>query len=173
MIKRILAAAMVLAALLSLVGCVQVTEPDQGRGKAYLLAVARRESGQEDATIEMVGQASEREKMLLWFMFTAADGERTYSAIEFEVLDTSAIDGNLYRFVHTYKPRERGEDIRVCEWDGGYSILINHPDCRYLELTYGDAKPQLVDIYQVPTAFSADPIPDEYRFLDEDQKELR
>lgn len=172
MIKRMFAAVLIFASLLALVGCVQVSEPDRGRGNTYLLAVARRESGQADATIEMIGTASAREKMLLWFMITAADGERTYSAIEFEVLETNVVDGSLYRFVKTHQLISCGKDIRVCEWSDKYSILINDPSCRYLELTYGDSKPILGEIYTLPCAFSTNGIPDEYRFLDENQKEL-
>lgn len=123
----------------------------------------------ESMEIRYAGLCAEEGNALIWFISGNEYQAHCYLPMECEILGE-----NEYAYTRTYKPMERGLDIAVLQWQGGYSFLINNPNCKTVRITQSDGtvKEFCNEKNVYPYLFYYDAIPAEYVFLDEQGKEL-
>ena len=146
--------------LFSLVGCAKTYH-----GTEELLEKAREEfpiAEAETAEIRYAGMCGKENKVLCWFVSGNEYQVHTYLPMEADVLGKDA-----YRFVHTYKPIMRAEDIAVLLWQRGTAFLINHPDCAEVKITDENGVHfEKIEKDALPYVFYWPTIATEYVFLD-------
>ena len=136
-------------------------------GEEGLIDKAREEIPIADAdTIELiiVGKSVDGDSELYWFKSGNEYQYHRYTPIEF-----TALGDDKYRFVKTYNPIDRGMQIRVLQWKGGYSFMIDNEKCAALELTYPEVNPvvEVVPVDSMPFVYYSELMPAEYKFMDE------
>ena len=138
-----------------------------GMSESALLERVREELTIYDAeTVELrnAGAVKTDGKALFWFVTGNENQAHTYLAVECEV-----VGEEQYRFVKSYESMDRGEEIGVVNWNGGYCFYNNNPDCRalwYSEPTAdGEGKETTVPFVD-ETIIYLPFIPSEYEFLD-------
>ena len=141
-------------------------------GEEGLIAKARREITNlaEVDSIEMAiaGESTfNHYTHLFWFVTGNENQMQRYYPMEFVEKDEET-----YRFVRKYNGgTKRGQDIYVLEWKGGYSFLINNPDCKTLIIRDYDGETS-VPVDQTPFVYYHPLLPGEYAFLDRDGNEI-
>ena len=125
----------------------------------------------ESETIEIsyAGLCAEGEKALIWFI-----SGNEYQAHYYLPMLCKIVGQNEYVFEHAYKPLNRGTDIAVVLWDGGYSFLVNNPNCTAIRIIDSEGTrdiPIEKDVYPFIYAMEQ-PSDFEYYFLDAEGKEI-
>lgn len=124
---------MVLCSLLVmsvLTGCSRTMQ-----GTEELIEKAREEipvAEADEIDIQYAGLCGKDELALIWFI-----SGNEYQAHYYLPMECKVVGKDEYTFEHTYKPMDRGEDIAVLQWQGGYCFLINNPDCVAIRLIAG------------------------------------
>ena len=151
------------ALVLSLVGCQTFMW-----GTDELIERVREEFPIADADtidIEYAGNSQTEGRFLHWFISGNSYQEHTYLA-----MDCTLIEGKGFRFERALTPMERGDDIAVAEWNGGYAFCVNNRNCKTIRIKDA-AEEKEVDIpwkeNSRPFVYFNERIPIEYSFLDE------
>lgn len=162
--KRIESFLLLLLLLLSLCGCEATM-----KGEAALIEKAREVipiSEAESIELRYAGACEEDERALLWFISGNEYQAHYYLPMECEV----AGEGE-YRFLRTCKPMDRGMDIAVLQWQGGYAFLVNNSDCTTIRLTDSTGSHDIA-VDRLPFLMYRNLIPSEYVFLDANGNEI-
>lgn len=167
--KRILICVSVLLIVLCLIG-IFVAQSSRIVGEDGLIAKARKEINLAEAdTIEMViaGKSTiDRNTHLFWFITGNQYQMNRPHPIEFIELED-----NEYKFVKTYNPIPRGQDIYALLWHDGYSFCVNNPNCKTIRIDdYAGVKE--IEVTEYPFIYYNDLLPREYFFLDENGEEI-
>ena len=164
--KRIRTYLLLFCLLLTLCGCGNTL-----RGTDALMEKAREIILLADAdTIDMryAGMCAVGDEALIWFI-----SGNEYQAHSYWPMVCTIVDENEYRFNHLPKPMDRGTDIAVLQWQGGYAFLVNNPDCAVIELTDSTGtRRETIEKDAYPYVYYHSLIPSEYRFLDKDGNEI-
>lgn len=154
--------------LFSLVGCKNtLTAPDG------LIAKAREEIPVAEADtidIRIVGSIEKEDgNSLVWFM--SGNEHQTHYYLPMECI---LEDNDKYEYVKVGKPYERGMDMVVYEWQGGYAFLINNGECKGIQITdsTGTYTVEISEDSFYPFTFYQKIIPLEYIFFDASGNEL-
>ena len=169
--KKMLICASVLLVVICLVGAFAV-QSSKIVGEEGLIATARKEikNFAEVETNEMTiaGKSTiDRNTHLFWF----ATGNE-YQMSRPHPIEFIELENNEYKFVKTYNPLPRGQDIYVLLWKGGYSFCVNNPNCKVIKIDdYAGVKE--IEVTEYPFVYYNVLIPGEYLFLDKDGNEIR
>lgn len=105
---------------------------------------------------------------LIWFI-----SGNEYQAHYYLPMECNIIGENEYTFERVYKPMERGMDIAVLQWKGGYAFLVNNPKCAAIRITdYAGTRNIAIAKDAYPYITYKKLIPSEYLFLDAEGNEL-
>ena len=115
-----------------------------------------------DEKINYVGSCAKDGYALLWYI----SGDDIYN-LEYIPAACYFTSENKYIFIQTYKPMDRGDNIAVLQWHGGYSFLVNNTECKQIKIRNG-AEIKGIPVTQYPFVYYNDIIPNEYDFLDKD-----
>ena len=167
--KRMLVCVCVLLAVVCLIG-IYTVQSAKIVGYDGLIAKARREIKlAESDTIEMViaGKSTiSRNTHLFWFVTGNAYQMNRPHPMEF--VET---EPDVYKFVHSYNPLPRGQDIYVLLWHSGYAFFVNNPECKTIRIDeYPGVKE--IEVTQYPFIYYNKLLPREYIFLDEHGNEI-
>ena len=89
-------------------------------------------SDAENIEIEYAGLVVKEGKALIWFIAGNEYSDKTYHAMECEVINDKGKQ-NKFKFIRMSSViDDRGEDIAICNWQGGYCFLINNENCNEL-----------------------------------------
>lgn len=135
-----------------------------------LIAKARKEIKLAEAdTIEMdiAGKSTiNRNTHLFWFVTGNSYQMNRCHPIEF-----IEVEKEEYRFVKTYNPLPRGQDIYVLLWKNGYSFCVNNSKCKTIIIDdYSGVKE--IEVTHYPFVYYNGLLPREYMFLDENGMEI-
>ena len=145
-------------------------------GTEELIDKARQEIPISDAgTIQMeyAGMCGKGDRAIAWFVSGNEYQAHYYLPMEIEIMG----NGANYRFIHTYKPTVRAEDIAVLLWNNSYLFLVNNPDCAGIRITDGiNVHEFKIEKDEIPYSCSIELdvlAPSfEYVFLDKDGNEI-
>jgi len=164
--KRILLLLLALSLFLTLCSCSKTL-----RGTDALIEKAREEiplADAENIEIRYAGLTAKDDLALIWFI-----SGNEYQAHSYLPMECKIVGKDEYRFVRTYKPMGREEDIAVLQWGGGYVFLINNPACAALQITDSVGMHDIaVEKESYPFIYFHERMPSEYLFLDKDGTEL-
>lgn len=163
--KKILSLLFLLLCLLALSGCRETI-----KGNSGLIEKARKElpiSNADTVPITIAGCSSVANNKLFWFISGNDNQAHTYTPIEFSITDTDE-----YRFIKTYKPIERTQDIAVLLWNEGYSFLINNISCGYIRIKNSAGIVKDIPVENIPFVYYSDETITEYSFLNADKNPL-
>lgn len=162
------------AVLLAVSCCIIVFAMKSSKIVGYdgVIAKARKEIKNiaEIDTLEMViaGKSTvDRKNHLFWFITGNQYQMHRYIPMEF-----TELENNEYKFVHKYNGLQRGQDIFVQEWKGGYSFIVNNPKCKSISI-WGYKGETQVTVNEVPFVYYYPLLPGEYAFYDKDGNEVR
>lgn len=166
--KKLLSIFMIAAYLFALCGCQETL-----KGTDALIEKAREEmpiADAENIEIAYAGLCAKDDSALIWFVSGNEYQAHTYLPMECDI-----VGKNEYQFVRTYNPLKRGMDIAVLQWNGGYSFIVNNPNCKTIRIIDNSGTHDIAiekDAY--PLVFYNDLLPNEfeYYFLDENGNEL-
>ena len=161
--KRIFVFLAICVLCFSLAGCTKTYH-----GTDELIDKARKEipiSEADTIEIQFAGMCGNSDKAIAWFVSGNEYQSHYYLPMEIEIKGNAA----NYTFVRTYKPIDRGMDIAVLDWEGGYCFLINNPKCVEVEIYDNDGSLHRVPIEKnaYPYVFYWETVPSEYSFIDE------
>lgn len=166
--KRILSLVSAIVLSLALTGCGNtMTAPDG------LIAKARDVIPVSDADtidIQIVGSVEkENGNALIWFM--SGNEYQSHYYLPMECVLTA---DDQYKYVRVGTPMERGRDIAVYEWEGGYAFLINNESCESVQITNstGTHVIEVTGVDTAPFVFYLEDIPAEYTFQDNSGSEI-
>lgn len=166
--KKSITLILLLILVLALVGCSStLTAPDE------LIEKAREEipiSDAESIDIQIVGSTEKEDgNALIWFM-----SGNEYQAHYYLPMECVLKDSGKYEFIRVGKPFERGTDIVIYEWQGGYAFLVNNENCKSVQITdnKGTHTVEITEEKTYPFTFYQEVIPLEYSFLDASGNEL-
>jgi len=165
--KRIVVFIVVLCMTITLCGCQKTL-----RGTDALIEKAREEipvSDAENIDISFAGLCGRDDLALLWFV-----SGNEYQAHYYLPMECTVVGKDEYTFERICKPLERGLDIAVLQWQGGYSFLVNNPDCKTIRITDNAGTQDIAiknDAY--PFVYYNNAIPSKYLFLDAEGKEIQ
>jgi len=159
----------VLSAVLCLIAVIAVRS-SKITGYDGLIAKARKEIKLAEAdTIEMTiaGKSTiNRNTHLFWFITGNA-----YQMNRCHPMEFIELENDEYRFVKTYNPIPRGQDIYVLLWHDGYSFCVNNPKCKTIRIDdYAGVKE--IAVTECPFVYYNALLPREYTFLDENGEEV-
>lgn len=164
--KKAIIALLFIVLLASLTGCQKTL-----RGTDALIERAREELSSADAdTIELqyAGLCSRDDDALIWFI-----SGNEYQAHTYLPMECAIVGENEYTYTHTYSPMERGMDIAVVEWKGGYCFLVNNEKCCTIRITDNTGtRDENIEKDAYPYIFYNNLIPSEYLFLDAEGNEV-
>ena len=164
--KKLITAFLALVCVLTMVGCQKTY-----KGVDELVEKAREELPVAEAdtiNLQYVGMCARDDEALIWFISGNEYQAHYYLPISFKI-----VDRNTYTFLHTHKPLDRGTDIAVLQWNGGYSFLINNPNCAAVRITDNSGtREEILEKDAYPYVFYNTLLPSEYVFLDEDGNEI-
>ena len=166
--KKLLSIFMIAAYLFALCGCRETL-----KGTDALIEKAREEmpiADAENTEIVYAGLCAKDDSALIWFVSGNEYQAHTYLPMECDI-----VGKNEYQFVRTYNPMDRGMDIAVLQWNGGYSFIVNNINCKTIRIIDNSGTHDIAiekDAY--PLVFYNDLLPNEfeYYFLDENGNEL-
>lgn len=123
----------------------------------------------ENTDIEYAGNCMRDNKALLWFVSGNENQAHYYLP-----MGCSVVGGDSYVFEQVYKPMDRGEDIAVLQWMGGYAFCVNNPNCTVIRIldNSGMTDVEIPDESSYPFIYYNTIIPSEYYFLDKDGNKL-
>ena len=159
--KKILIPLYVIICIFFLAGC-----SDTLTGEDDLINKAREEIPVADAdTIDLIiaGSNSIENDCLFWFISGNEYQTHTYTPIEFVTVGT-----DQYKYVHTYKPMDWGQDISVLMWKDGHSFMINNVDCYSINIKDSSGETHTVSVEEIPFVYYYDKELSEYNFIDKD-----
>lgn len=157
---------MIVAYLFALCGCQETL-----KGTDALIEKAREEmpiADAENIEITYAGLCAKDDSVLVWFVSGNENQGHTYLPMECYI-----VGRNEYQFVRTYNPMDRGLDIAVLQWKGGYSFIINNTNCKTVRIIDNSGTHDVAiekDAY--PFVFYNDLPPNEYYFLDANGNEI-
>lgn len=160
-----------LTIVFSLVGCQKTL-----KGTDELIEKAREELPVSDADtidVQFAGMCAEDDKALMWFI-----SGNEYQNHYYLPMECNIVGENEYTFGRTFNVvMDRGDDIRVLEWQGGYCFLVNNPNCRTIKITgnvggIGNATEVVIEKDAYPYLYYYGLLPTEYIFLDSEGNEL-
>lgn len=154
--KKILYIGLVMTLCLSLFGCTQTVEGTEGmiaRMQEELDAVSTR-----PVKLTVAGSEQEDDIKLIWFLLE--DGADCAPA-EFR-----CVRGDCYQFIRKIVPLEKAWQVWTIDWAGGYSILVNNPDCRTIVFEPQSGGIERVSVNELPFAYSNAEVPAALEFLD-------
>lgn len=128
-----------------------------------LINTIRKESSfSSDKTDKIVyaGASTDDNSQLLWYIM----GNDMYN-LKYIPAQCYLTSENELIFVQTFKPMNRGENISVLQWNGGYSFIVNNPDCVQIKIRKGYEIKE-IPVTQYPFVYYYDFIPNEYDFID-------
>lgn len=163
--KKIISLLFTVFLLLALSGCAGTVKGDDG-----LIKKAREEiaiSDADTAVISIAGCSAVESNKLFWFISGNDYQAHTYTPIEFSVTDTDE-----YRFIKTYKPIKRTQDIAALLWNDGYSFLINNKSCGYIRIKNSAGIVKDIPVENIPFVYYSDETIAEYSFLNADKNPL-
>lgn len=167
--KRSLLLILAVALSLTLAGCGKtMTAPDGLIAKALEVIPV---SEADTIDLRIVGSVEKADgKALVWFM--SGNDRQAHYYLPMECILKGA---DRYEYVRVGKPMERGADIAVYPWEGGYAFLINNESCTSIHLTdsTGDHVIDVTAVDSDPFAFYWEEIPTEYTFRDDTGNEIR
>ena len=153
--------------ILSLTGCQKTL-----RGTDELIEKARKEipfSNAESIKIQYAGECHKDDAALIWFIAGNEDRGNYYFPMECKIAGE-----NEYIFVSSRRSMDRGEDIGVLQWKGGYSFLINNPHCRTVKIIDNSGTRVItIDKDDYPFVIFNEEVTTGYYFLDEAGNEIR
>lgn len=157
---------LIICLLLSVCGCQQTI-----KGTNALIEKAREEiplADAENLEITYAGLCAKDDLALIWFI-----SGNEYQAHYYLPMECVIVGDNEYTFERTYKPMDRGRDIAVLQWNGGYAFLINNPDCSTVRITDNTGTRDIaIEKEAYPYIFYSSLIPSEYLFLDAEGNEI-
>ena len=164
--KKIINYLLITTLFVSLCGCQKTL-----KGTDALIEKAREEipiADAENSEINYAGLCSKDDSALIWFI-----SGNEYQAYTYLPMECNVVGKDEYTFERTYKPMDRGEDIAVLEWKGGYSFLINNPDCKTIRIIDNSGTHDIaIEKDVVPFVYYHALLPNEYYFLDKDGNQL-
>lgn len=138
-------------------------------GTDALIEKAREEipvADSENIDINYAGLCAKEDSALIWFISGNEYQSHYYLPMECKIVGKDA-----YTFERVYKPIERGIDIAVLQWQGGYAFLVNNPDCKTIRITDNTGTHDIsIEKDAYPYIHFNNLIPSEYFFLDADGK---
>ena len=164
--KRVVVFIIALCMTITLCGCQKTL-----RGTDALIEKAREEipvADAENIDISFAGLCGRDDLALLWFV-----SGNEYQAHYYLPMECKVVGKDEYTFERVCKPLDRGMDIVVLEWQGGYSFLVNNPNCKTIRITDNSGTQNIEiekDVY--PFVYYNDLLPSEYLFLDAAGKEI-
>ncbi len=165
--KKLITIVLLLTFVLSFAGCSSTI-----KGTEELIEKAREElpvSNADTIALKYAGLCGRDDKALIWFVSGNAYQAHYYLPIEFRVAGKDE-----YTFVQSYKPVERGMDIAVLEWKGGYSFIINNPNCVAVRITDDSGTHETaIEKSAYPYVFYHALLPTEYVFIGKDGNEMK
>lgn len=155
----------------SLVGCSEKLTTTED-----LIAKAREEITVADAEtmeVQFAVKYIEDDKALMWFITGNEYQMHRYFPMVFDVMGAEE-----YVFVQCHKAMERGEDIAVFQWHGGYSFLVNNPKCKMIQITgniegLSTVTEIKIEEGEYPFHYYCELLPQEYIFLDAEGNEIQ
>ena len=165
--KRFIVPILVLSMAIALCGCQKTL-----KGPDALIEKAREEIPVADAeNIDMAyaGLCGKEDLALIWFV-----SGNEYQAHYYLPMECKVVGKDEYTFERVCIPLERGVDIVVLEWQGGYSFLVNNPNCKTIRITDNSGTQDIAiekDVY--PFVYYNDLLPSEYLFLDAEGNEIQ
>ena len=152
----------------SLVGCSEKLTTTED-----LITKAREEITVADAEtmeVQLAVKYIEDDKALMWFITGNEYQMHRYFPMVFDVMGAEE-----YVFVQCHKAMERGEDIAVFQWHGGYSFLVNNPKCKTIQITGDMGSITQVKILEggYPFHYYYEQLPQEYIFLDAEGNQIQ
>lgn len=118
--------------------------------------------------IAYAGLCAKDDKARIWFVSGNA-----YQAHYYLPMECNIVGRNAYTFSHVYNPMDRGTDIAVVLWQGGYCFLVNNPQCTAIRITDGAGTRDIpVEKAAYPFIYYMEQIPSSYYFLDVDGNEV-
>lgn len=153
--------------ILSLTSCQKTL-----RGTDALIEKAREEipfSNAETIKIQYAGECHKEDAALIWFIVGNEDHGNYYFPMECKIAGK-----NAYTFVSSHRSMDRGEDIGVLQWKGGYSFLINNPHCRTVKIIDNSGTRIItIDKDDYPYVIFNEEVTTGYSFLDEAGNKIR
>ena len=145
------------------------------KGTDELIDKAREElpvSNADTIDVQYAGMNVEDDKALMWFISGNEYQNHYYLPMECEI-----IGEDEYAFGRTYNAMERGDDIAVLQWQGGYCFLVNNPNCRTIKITgnvggIGNTIDVTIEENAYPYLYYYGLLPSEYVFLDAEGNEI-
>ncbi len=118
--------------------------------------------------IRYAGLNAKGDSSLHWFI-----SGNEYQSHYYLPMVCTVVGKNEYRFERVHKPLERGTDIVVFQWQGGYSFLVNNERCKAIRITdHSGTKNVNIKDDSYPFVYYNDTIPSEYVFLDADGEKM-
>ena len=142
------------------------------RGTDELISKAREVIPVAEAeTIDLAyaGLCAKDDKALIWFI-----SGNEYQSHYYLPMECKIVGQNEYTFEHAHKPMDRGTDIAVVLWDGGYSFLVNNPKCTEISIIDSEGTRDIpIEKEAYPYIYSMEqPTSFEYYFLDAEGREI-
>jgi len=158
--KKLLSIFVIAAYLFVLCGCQETL-----KGTDALIEKVREEmpiANEENMEISYAGLVAIEDTALIWFV-----SGNDYQAHTYLPMECNIVGKDEYTYVRTYKPVNRGNDIVILEWQGGYSFLINNIDCKTIRIIDDNGTHDIsIEKETYPFVFHHDMIPHEYYFFD-------
>lgn len=144
---------------------------DKLTGEDDLINKAREVIPVADAdTIDLIiaGSNSIENDYLFWFISGNEYQAHTYTPIEFAASGT-----DQYKYVRTYKPMDRGQDISVLMWKDGHSFVVNNTNCCSIIIKDSFGETDTITVDGIPFVYYYNGEISEYDFIDKDGNTLR
>ena len=165
--KRIIVSILALSMVVALCGCQKTL-----KGTDALIEKAREEipiADAENTDIAYAGLCGKDDLALIWFV-----SGNEYQTHYYLPMECKVVGKDEYAFERICNPMERGLDIAVLQWQGGYSFLVNNPNCKTIRITDNSSTQDIViekDVY--PFVYYNNLLPSEYLFLDAEGNEIQ
>jgi len=164
--KKIINYILVIVLFITLCGCQKTL-----KGTDALIEKVREEmpiADAENTEIAYAGLCAKDDSALIWFVSGNEYLAHTYLPMECDI-----VGKNEYQFVRTYNPMDRGTDIAVLQWNGGYSFIVNNLNCKTIRIIDNSGTHDIaIEKDSYPFVFFNDLLPNEYYFLDANGNEL-
>ena len=152
---------MLFAAVISITACQKYYDtPNE------LYSIICKEMDIEAADINYAGFNVKDGSALLWYIA----GDDIYN-LKYVPVDCYITADDKLIFKHILKPIDRGENIAILQWQGGYSFFINNEKCKKLKVRCG-ADLKEFDISEYPFIYYSETMPNDYELLDENGESL-
>lgn len=165
--RKLIAVCLVLTCVFGMSGCRNTL-----KGTDALIEKAREEipvADAENIDIAYAGLCGRDDLALVWFI-----SGKEHQAHYYLPMECTVVGDNEYRFERICNPMERGLDIAVLQWQGGYSFLVNNPNCKTIRITDNSGTQDIAiekDAY--PFIYYNNLLPSEYVFLDAEGTEIQ